>query len=116
MFKKLTDLSFKRSWLQALGFYLAYFLLALIIGGIFGAIAGALFAKAETIQAGFEAGQRGGVLVATLFPPIVCLMILKSKKMLNNFWYILLALFSGVLGVLGGALLGLIPAAFLSTR
>lgn len=105
-----------RTPFQALGFYIAYFLLALIIGALFGAVSGALLSQDQSATVSFTAGQKGGLVVAILFPPLISFMILKSKKLLNNFFYIIIALLSGVLGVFGGAFLGLIPAAFLTTR
>lgn len=116
MFRKLADFSLTRTPLQALGFYIAYFVLALIVGAVLGAISGALFAQGESFQAGFNAGQKVGLVVAVIFPIFISFMVLRSKKLLNNFLYIALLLLSGVLGVFGGALLGLIPAAFLTTR
>lgn len=116
MFKNLTDFSFKRSLLQACGFYLAYLLLGIILGGIIGGLAGALFVKENTFQAGYEIGSRFGLFVAIAYSVGVGFLVLIRKRLLGNFLFLILALLGGILALVGGGFLGLIPAAFLTTR
>ena len=111
MFKNLTDFSYKRTRKEALGFYLSYLLLIIIVGGLIGALAGLVIGEGS-----FEIGLRFGNIVAILTVLGLSFAILKKKNLLNNFGYILLALVSGILAFLGGGLLGLIPAAYLTTK
>lgn len=116
MFSKLTDFSQKRTGKQALGFYLAYLVLGIILGAIAGALSGTLFATGGTTTEAYTAGFQGGLIVAILYPMVISFLVLRGKKLTNNFGYLLLGVLSGVLGFFGGALLGLIPVAYLTTR
>lgn len=116
MFANLTDFSAKRTGKQALGFYLAYLVLGLILGAIFGLLGGIFLARGNTDSAAYTAGVQGGMLVAIFYPIVISFLVLRGKKLTGNFSYILLAVLSGILGYFGGALLGLIPAAYLTTR
>lgn len=111
MLKTLTDFSYKRNAKEAVVFYIAYLILAFILGGITGGLAGALMGEnSYPLILGL------GLFFGILYPTVISLLILRQKKLLNNFPFILLALLSGVLGIFGGALLGLIPAAYLTTK
>lgn len=111
MFKNLTDFSYKRSGKEALGFYLAYLVLIVLVGGIVGAVTG----LASGSQS-YELGVRVGNIVAILLVLGVSFAILSKKKLMNNFGLVLLALLSGLLAFAGGSVLGLIPTAYLSTK
>jgi hypothetical protein len=112
MFKHLTDFAYKRSFKEAIGFYLAYLfliiLLAALLGGLMGLIAGQ--------EDSFEFGLRVGNIVAIVVTMGISLLILRKKGFLGNFGYIILIILSGLLAFFGGGLLGLIPVAFLTTR
>lgn len=116
MFTKLLDFSYKRTPLQALGFYLAYLFLSILIGFLFGALAGLLYSGSTSDQALYENIIKGGIVLVVLLSPAICLLILKTKGLLNNFGYILIVVLSAILAFFGGAILALIPAAFLTTR
>ncbi len=105
MFKKLGKLDVKRNFLGAIGFYITYFMLGLLIA----MICGALFANTES--AGFTVGQK----CAIIYSLAVAFLILKAKKELNNTLLIMLALLSGVAAVYAGLLGGLIIPAYLTT-
>lgn len=109
MFSDIFKLHIKRTALQALGFYIAYLLLLIIVCAIAGAIAGTLSGG------GFQAGLEIGQFIAILSCLILGFAILKQKSTFS-LGYVLLALLAGVLAALGGGLLGLIPVAFLTTR
>jgi len=111
MFKNLTQFSYKRTPLQALGFYIAYLILIALVAGIMGAVIGLAIGSGD-----FETGFRFGNLIAIVSVIGLSFLILKSKNLMGNFALILVALLSGVLAYFGGGLLGLIPAAYLSTR
>lgn len=115
MFKNLTDFSYKRNWKGAIGFYLAYFIVCLMLGGIGGALVG-IQSEVTTFEEGFESGLGVGVMVAIVYSLAIALLVLVKKKLYKNFGYVILALLSGVLAIFGGALLGLIIPAFMTTR
>lgn len=111
MFKNLTDFSYKRTNKEAFGFYLAYFLLLVLIGFLIGAVIGIV-----STENAFQLGLRAGQVFAIIFTVGLSFMVLSKKKLLNKFGYILLALLAGVLAIFGGALLGLIPVAYLTKK
>ncbi len=114
MFKTLTDLGMKRTGKQALGFYLAYLLLFMVVGGLLGGVAG--LSGVNSGSGGFDTGMRLGVTVSVILSLGLSILILRAKKKQNSFGLILIALLSGLLAILGGGLLGLIPVAFLTTK
>ncbi len=115
MFKKLTDFSYKRNWKEAVGFYLAYFLVGLILSGIAGGLS-SISSETITFSEGFDAGMGIGAMVAVVYSLIISFIVLIQKKLYKNFWYVILALSSGLLAILGGLLLGLMISAFMTTR
>ena len=108
MFSKLFDLQFHRTALQALGFYIAYLLLLIITSAVAGGIVGLL-------GGGFEVGLKAGNLIAILVCLGLSFQILSAKKSIS-FGNVLLALLAGILAIVGGGLLGLIPVSFLTTK
>lgn len=112
MFKKLTDFSYKRNTLEALGFYIAYLIILTVSAFIIGAVLGTATGNEDN----FAFGAKIGVIFAII--AILCLsfVVLSKKKLTNNFSYLLLGLLSGVLAYFGGGLLGLIPVAYLTTK
>ncbi len=64
----------------------------------------------------YEAGFRVGNIGAIIICPLLSFLILKEKKLLNNFGLIILAILSGLIAVFVGAIGGLIPIAYLTTR
>lgn len=110
MFKKLTDLAYKRTAIEAFGFYLAYLLFIVLVAAIMGGVSGLLGFSS------FYSGIKMGAVLGIIFALLLSFLILKAKNILGNFSYILLALLAGVLAVFGGAILGLIPTAYLTTK
>ena len=86
-------------------------MLAILLGILLSAIVGLIVG-----QNSFSLGVKIGTLTALVVSIGLSFTIIKRKNIMNNFGLIILALLSGVLALLGGALLGLIPAAYLSTR
>lgn len=111
MFKKLTDLSYQRNVTEAIGFYLAYSALGIIISVLL-----VVVLSLATQQDSYEFGLRVGNIVAVIFAPGISFLILKEKKLLHNFGFILIALSAGIIAFFIGLLGGLIPAAYLTTR
>ena len=115
MFKNLTNFSYTRSWKEAIGFYLAYFLVGLILGGSGGAWS-AIQSGATTFDEGFSSGLNAGAAVSIVYSLAIAILLLIQKKLYKNFGYVILALLSGALAAFGGLLLGFIIPAFLTTR
>tara|TARA_B110000196_G_scaffold236714_1_gene205154 strand:+ start:311 stop:703 length:393 start_codon:yes stop_codon:yes gene_type:complete len=118
VFDDLFILEKERSNKQAVGFYLAYFIILILGVMLLGSIwATFIFAGSEASFAeGFDAGSVSpiGPIVATLTTLALSVVILYKKK-INGLGPIVIALFSGLAAVLGGGLLGLIPTAYLTT-
>ena len=70
------------------------------------------FLFASDYDSGFIIGQ----VYAVIINPVICFMILYSKNLMSNFALIILSILSGILTMIGGSLLGLIPAAYLTTK
>ena len=111
MFKNLTSFGYQRSTKEAIGFYLAYLVLVMIVGAVLGGTLGVAMQN-DT----FDFGLRVGNVIAVIVSSGVSFLILKEKKLLNSFGFILLALLAGLLALFIGGLGGLIPAAYLTTR
>jgi len=111
MFKNLTDFSYKRTGKEALGFYLAYLLLIVLIGVLSGVVS-----ALASGQQNYELGFRIGNIIAILSCLGLSFAVLSKKNLMNNFGFILLALLSGLLAFIGGGLVGLLPAAYLTTK
>ena len=110
MFKNLFNLKFKRSFKEAIGFYLVYlFLLAISLM----LIALIIPSNALTYEEGFQEGLRIGAYGAIIFCLILPLVMLIQKKIFNASF--LLIFLGGALATIGGGLLGLIPSAIIST-
>ena len=111
IFKNLTDFGYQRSTKEAIGFYIAYLFLIIIFGALIGFGLGSIM---QNDTYGF--GLRVGNIIAVVVSLGISFLILKEKKLLGNFGFILLALLSGVLSIILGGLGGLIPAAYLTTK
>ena len=111
MFKELMNLAYKRSAPQAFGFYIVYVILTLLTAALLGSLLGL-----SGLVQGFQAGVRVGAIVAIIATLVVAFWVLYAKKLLGNVAYIIIALLAGGLSVLGGAILGFIAVAYLTTR
>lgn len=121
MFKNLFNLGYKRNFIEAIGFYIVYvFLFVLIISLVNGVITNILYPeiKSSSFQEAYERGK----LVAKYCVPILLLIasailsisILVCKK-LYNIGAILLALVTICMTSLFGSVLGIIPMSILTT-
>lgn len=112
MFKQLTNLSHKRTLLQAVGFYVAYLLLTMVVAMGLAAVLGTATGNADS----YAFGMRIGTVISMIMSLALSLAILHKKKLTNNFVFILLAFIAMVLANFGGGLLGLIIPTYLSTK
>tara|TARA_Y100000310_G_C20289329_1_gene626450 strand:- start:85 stop:519 length:435 start_codon:yes stop_codon:yes gene_type:complete len=114
----------KRTVKQAFVFYLAYLLLISLVGIILAVIINQFLpTNCVDFKTCFEEGYEQsspivnsfGLILSIIAPLLLSFLILKEKKLLSNFKYILLALLSGIMGIFGFAP-GLILVAYLTTR
>lgn len=113
MFSHLTDFGYRRTTKQALGFYLAYFVLFLLLAGVVGAFVALTTANQENI---IELSTRMGILTAVVACTALAIAVVVKKHLAGHFPSLLIAIASGVCALFGGALLGLLPVAYLTTR
>ena len=111
MFRRLTDLGHQRTPVEAIGFYLAYLVLGIMVGAALGFLAGLV-----TGDVGFEGGMAIGAAFAIGICPVMAFVILGAKGLLGHLGYVAVAVLSVVGAAVGGLLLGLIFVAFLTTR
>ena len=113
MFRDLAKFEKQRTAGEAVGFWLAYlvlgFLLAAVVGGCWAALQGT-----ETFEAGVAAGAQAGMVFGVVYS--LALTVVVSLKKSSGFLGIFLSGIAALLALFGGALLGLIPTAFLTTR
>ena len=112
MFSNLTDFSVKRSTKQAIGFYIAYLVLIILLGALVGGLVGLVSDGGE----GFISPLTAGVYIGVITSLVISFTVIYRKKLLGNYLYIILAILSGLLALVGGGILGLIPSAYLTTR
>ncbi len=110
MFENLLDLRYERKWFQVLGFYISYLVLIFLIGFLIGWIYGIFVWTPELEVANFL-----GRILALIFCLILSFLILWKKGIWNNFFYIVLFIFSGILSLFLWGIWGLIPIAYLTT-
>jgi uncharacterized membrane protein YfcA len=111
MFKNLFIFSHVRTRWSALGFYVAWFFMAGIVGGLAGAGAGLL---APTTMGAFDSALLAGNVVAFLASVFLAFTIVKEKNITHN--TTLFTVGTAILSALGGAILGLIIPAYLTTK
>jgi hypothetical protein len=109
MFNELLNFSLKRNARSAIGFYLAHFLMAILIGMLLGATGGTL----GFIQ-DFDDGIGVGATGAAIYTLIIGLVVANKKKL--GFPYYLLVVISSTLAVFAGAIISMIPIAYMTTR
>ena len=110
MFKQLINFGFERTGKQALGFYLAYLFLGIILFALAGIIYGVI-----TGDNSFEGGMRVGQIIAIFYCLGLAITVANHRGLLSSFKITLLVVTSGVLSVFIGAIGGLIPIAYLTT-
>ena len=107
MFKDLLFFEKVRTKKEALGFYLAYLLLIILLSSLRG-----FFSPTGSSEEAFQRGAFGAVISCL----VLSFLVLYKKKLLNQFGLLLIAVLSGVAAIFGGALIGLPFVAYLTTR
>ena len=116
MFKHLKDFSYKRTGLQAVGFYLAWGALTLVVVGVLGFLFGLmLISSQESTSQIATTGAHIGTFLAFVTTLVIACKIAVAKKNVRETKTIVLIILTGVLSILGGALLGFIIPAYLTT-
>lgn len=111
MFNDLFEFGKQRSRREAAGFYLFYWFLGVAISTV-----GLFIGGGWGFYEGFaEDLWTGPYFFAMVFCLALAFLVLGKKNKLRNSWLLILALLSGVGAFLLGALVGLIPVAYLTT-
>ena len=113
MFQHLTDFAYQRTKKQALGFYIAYLALIMVIGGMIG-----IFIQATSPSQKDTGSTIHSVvsLLAILAPILLALTVAVAKRIYTQVFVVFMIILSGVFGSIAGGILGLIPVAYLTTR
>ena len=117
MFKNLFDLSFKRTVVQAIGFYIVYIILIALLIGVLSPVIGPIIYPntQKTFEESFQIGAKMAPIIATTLVTIVSVWIIIAKKSYKHFGAIVLLIVAICLTHLLGALVGIIPVAILTT-
>lgn len=116
MLSELTNFALIRTGKEAFVFYCTYLLLILI--GII-ALSGTidlLFGIDTNSEKYFMISQRIGTICVLLICIFLAYRILQTKNLMNNYSSYLFLATTAALAFLGGALLGMLPVAYLTTR
>lgn len=97
-----------RTWKQAIGFYIAYLCVYLLVGAITGVAVAVSTGSSDTDMIYRVAGPLVVLMTAT-----VCILMITKKNL--GFMYWILGIVACGLSVLGGGILGLIIPAYIST-
>lgn len=118
MFDELSDLAFKRTRVQALGFYLAWLFLTILVAILLSFIATHTFLASPEMMATeqFEMGLRIGGVLAIAFCMGLSYVVARAKGAHMEYKTLLLVVLAGLLASLGGGLLGLVIPSYLTTR
>jgi hypothetical protein len=112
MFKDLMSFEMVRTPVQALGFYIAYLLIGILIGALLGGVGATVMGATGSNAA--AVGLQWGAISAIAYSFVIGAVIVVKKKL--GLGYYALFLLGAVLAIFGGGILGLLPAAFLTTR
>lgn len=113
MFSQLANYRLKRNTLQAIGFYIVYSLLGLLICAVAGVVMGSLFTS--SFQTRFSLGINVGAAVAAIYF-FALYAVLCTQKKLTSFTYILLGVIGCIITFFSGIFVGFIFVAILATK
>lgn len=103
--------SYKRTFKEAIIFYIAHFVIVVMAAGLLAGIIGLVAGRSGD----FRFGVRVGSIITIMASLTISFTIAYKKRRLGSFWCVVLILMSGLLAYIGAGLLGLIPAAYLSS-
>lgn len=107
MFNNLFNLEFKRSKSQAVGFYIIYVLIGLLLAGLAGVIAAIIYPDINGIML--------GGIIGTIYTLFVYFYSYRLKN-LHSTYLIILGLTAALLAYLFGILISFIVVAYLTTK
>lgn len=107
MFSNLLNLEIKRNLKQAIGFYIAYLILAILLGVVLAFI--------SDPEMSFEEGVEFGQWFVVLFSITFSFLIFYKKNSIQSFKSIVIILLVAVCAIFGGALLAMIPISYITT-
>jgi hypothetical protein len=110
MFTDLSKYEYTRSGKQAVGFYIAYVFIGMLIGVAFGGLAGSL-TSGDPSEAGMFAGRITGFILCLSLGVIIAY----KKSLFSSFKVLVLIVIAAILATFAGTLGGLIPIAYLTT-
>lgn len=110
MFLNLAKYETKRTGKDAVGFYLAYLLLGLMLGFAIAFVAGVL--NPENVK---HAALVAGSIFAVIYCITIAILIAVKKSLTSSFQTLLLIGITAITSIFLGALGGLIPVAYLTT-
>jgi hypothetical protein len=110
MFQRLFDFAYRRTALQAVGWYIVYFIIGLPLASLVGFV----FSSGTTFAEGYESGQLPGQIFGVVYTAVLGAALLwkRPKGAINILLFVVGVAISVVVGMLGG----LIPLAALTTR
>ena len=113
MFNNLMDFKYKRNGLQALGFYIVFFIIGVLLGGV---VSGLIqFNSSADFQTQLNLGIKIGAYVALVYFTLLAFTIIIVKKIYKSALAIILFLLTIIGTMLIGGSLGCIFPAILST-
>ena len=113
LFRRLTDLSYQRTITWAIVFYVVYFLLFLFIGIIVWAIAEL---SSNTEAEALQMASRLGITTVTIASAVLAFLVARKKNLLRQPIASVVIILAGICAMFGGALLGLLPIAYLTMK
>lgn len=116
MFERVFDLGFCRRPAQAFGFYLIHFIVGLISTVAIVVVVGLIFGMPQTQGESYRLGARVGAVIAVCYSLLLAAGVARDRKLPRSAGTVIPIILGGLLAAVGGLLLGLIPAAFLSTK
>jgi hypothetical protein len=109
VFRNLTNLSYRRTPVESLGFYLFYLVIFLLLS-----------ASAHSLASYFTADPdfalRVSRFVGGLGATVLAMALLLAKGLTKNLGYVLLAFLAGLVTLSTGGFFGLLVPAYLSSR
>lgn len=114
MFNNLFDFEYKRSPLEALGFYIVFLIIGVLSGGILGGLA-AILSGAQGYAEGAAIGRIIGPVYALIYFSVISGLILVKKMLYKNAWAIILFLLTVFISLIMGGIISCIFCAILST-
>ena len=109
MFSRLTEFKYKRSPAEAIGFYISYLFIIVILSILITGAIG-LFVPID-----FSQGVNIGTLVASISVLYLSFSIAKAKCINKQFTIIIIIIIAPVIALFIGGLGGLIPVSYLTT-